>query len=254
MMSKIDYLTLLCGEDILLRDFNLIIHQPKIKEISLIGEESFFKMASFLSIDKQTVIDTLCETMNREEVESVYKDLTDYEIFYSLASVDSNKEFNMRDSAIQIFMVLFPDYNSSFEENGIYFITKENNFIVIDKHKYSEFREYIKEVLGMSGSDGEDEYNPVSDKAKEIAEKLKARKKRLAKNKEKNINIIANYVSSLSIGVAGYNLEKVSNMTLYQVYDQMQRYSQWRDSEFRISMQLAGAKDVENKDWYGELK
>lgn len=256
MMSKIDYLTLLCGEDILLKSLNLIIHQPKIKEISFIGEETFFKMISFLLIEKKNIIDTLSEKIDRAEVEAAYSTLTEYEVFYTIASTDKKKsedDISMRDGAIQIFMILFPDYQVSFEENGIYFIDNNNNFIVIDKYKYESLRDSVKEILCLDGLGGEEDYNPVSDKAKEIAEKLKARKRKLAGEKEKNKNVLANYVSSLSIGTSSYNLDSIKDLTLFQLYDQVKRYGAWKDSELRIQMQLAGAKDVESKDWFGPL-
>ena len=73
-MSKFDYLTLLVGEDILLKEFNLILHQPRIRDISIIGEEKFFKMLSFLFIEKENIINVLSEKKDRAEVEAVYKD------------------------------------------------------------------------------------------------------------------------------------------------------------------------------------
>ncbi|MBO5423881.1 MAG: hypothetical protein J6A25_00040 [Lachnospiraceae bacterium] len=255
-MSKFDYLTLLVGEDILLKEFNLILHQPRIRDISIIGEENFFKMLSFLFIEKENIINVLSEKKDRAEVEAVYKDLTDYEIFYSTAASDKQQEgeISIREGATQIFMLLFPDYHISFEENGIFYSDKDNNYRIISKHDYSILRDQIKEVLCLDGLGGEEDYNPADDRAREIAEKLKARKKRLAKDKGKKKDMIANYVSSLSIALPNSSINYVSSLTLFQLYDQLKRYGAYKDSELRLQAHMAGAKDVEQKDWLGPLE
>lgn len=72
-MSKFDYLTLLVGEDILLKEFNLILHQPRIRDISIIGEENFFKMLSFLFIEKENIINVLSEKKTEQRLRQFTK-------------------------------------------------------------------------------------------------------------------------------------------------------------------------------------
>jgi hypothetical protein len=45
-------LALMCGTDIPIPDCRVIIHQPKIKEIALIGEEDFFTGVQCLNLNK----------------------------------------------------------------------------------------------------------------------------------------------------------------------------------------------------------
>ena len=66
--------------------------------------------------------------------------------------------------------------------------------------------------------------------------------------------MIANYVSSLSIALPNSSINYVSSLTLFQLYDQLKRYGAYKDSELRLQAHLAGAKDVEQKDWLGPLE
>jgi hypothetical protein len=45
-------LALMCGTDIPVSDCRIVIHQPKIKEIALIGEEDFFTGVQCLNLNK----------------------------------------------------------------------------------------------------------------------------------------------------------------------------------------------------------
>jgi hypothetical protein len=52
-----DYgLSLMCGTDIPVPECQLVIHQPSIREISLIGERNFFIGAQTLCISKNKLI------------------------------------------------------------------------------------------------------------------------------------------------------------------------------------------------------
>ena len=48
----INYLLLLSGNDIPFIDAQISIHQPKIKEIAFIGEESFYTGCEYLNFSK----------------------------------------------------------------------------------------------------------------------------------------------------------------------------------------------------------
>ena len=51
-----DYrLALMCGSDIPVPQCQLTIHQPRMKEISLIGEESFFTAIQCLNVNKKMI-------------------------------------------------------------------------------------------------------------------------------------------------------------------------------------------------------
>ena len=52
-----DYqLALMCGIDIPLPEFQLILHQPTIKEIAYLGEDNFFSALTYLCLNKNSLI------------------------------------------------------------------------------------------------------------------------------------------------------------------------------------------------------
>ena len=88
-----------------------------------------------------------------------------------------------------------------------------------------------------------------------IAEKLRKRKERLNEIKPKEDKyILANYFSALGAGSNSYNLINGLDLTLYQLFDWVKRYGAWDKYKIDIQSILAGAKDVEIKEWYGTLE
>ena len=49
-------LALMCGIDLPIPECQLVIHQPKVKEIALLGEKDFFVGVQTLCIDKKLII------------------------------------------------------------------------------------------------------------------------------------------------------------------------------------------------------
>ena len=250
-MSNIDKLTLVSGVDVLIEELGIVIRQPKIREIALLGEKKFYSMCSFLLLDKKFVMDKLKERVDAEEVEKTYETLTEYEVVMSL--LESNNSMLM--DTIQILTLLFPDYNIRLDEIGIMFIDKNDKVSIVHQEKYTLLRDVIKEILCLNGSSTGDDYNPADSAAEAIAEKLRKRKERLNEIKPKEDKyILANYFSALGAGSNSYNLINGLDLTLYQLFDWVKRYGAWDKYKIDIQSILAGAKDVEIKEWYGTLE
>ncbi len=310
-MSNIDKLTLVSGVDILIEELGIVIRQPKIREIALLGEKKFYSMCSFLLLDKKFVIDKLKERMDVEEVEKAYETLTEYEVVVSLLESNNSMlmdtiqiltllfpDYNIRLSllesnnsmlmdTIQILTLLFPDYNIRLDEIGIIFVDKNDKVSIVHQEKYTLLRDIIKEILCLNGSSTGDDYNPADSAAEAIAEKLRKRKERLneigsstgddynpadsaaeaiaekLRKRKERLNeikpkedkyILANYFSALGAGSNSYNLVNGLDLTLYQLFDWVKRYGAWDKYKIDIQSILAGAKDVEIKEWYGTLE
>ena len=72
---------------------------------------------------------------------------------------------------------------------------------------------------------GQDNFNPANAKAKEIADKLARARQRVAAQKNATQgSVFAQYVSSLSIGLK-MPLNELLNLTIYQLYDLIERYN-----------------------------
>ena len=93
-------------------------------------------------------------------------------------------------------------------------------------------------------------FNPADAKAKEIAEKLmRGRARVAAQNANKQGSIFSQYLSSLSIG-AGFELMSLINLTMFQLYDLVERYSLYMNWDLDIRIRLAGGTpDSHAEDW-----
>ena len=84
----IDELTLATGADIVFKKGRLVIHQPTIKEIGLIGENNFFLGIQLLRLSKQNLFEA------KDNV-----DLSNYSDFQVLMSIIKS---NLKESQEQI--------------------------------------------------------------------------------------------------------------------------------------------------------
>ena len=93
-------------------------------------------------------------------------------------------------------------------------------------------------------------FNPADKKAKEIADKLMRGRQRVAAQKNNgNGSIFSQYLSILVIGV-NQNLLDLIKLTMFQLYDLVERYSLYINWDIDIRQRLAGAKpDSQPENW-----
>ena len=173
MLNK---LLLNSGNDIPFEEANLIIHPPKIKEIAYIGEKSLWHGVEFLNFSK-------------DFLENKTSDLTSISDFEILMSIINNDSVEMKIHLTQMELVLaiiFPFYKINITPRSI-FLTEdhdgEKEHHIIDQNNFDEFKKYIRAIFcldQLKGNKGEREYNPRGVKAAALAEKFKARRKKIA--------------------------------------------------------------------------
>ena len=93
-------LALMTGIDIPVPVCQLAIHQPSIREISMIGEKDFFIAAQCLCLNKTMYI----------EDESLLKDTSNFQIFMTVMSEKSEAE--KKENVSKLLNVLFPNYKT----------------------------------------------------------------------------------------------------------------------------------------------
>ena len=91
-------LALMTGVDIPIPECQLTLHQPTIKEISMIGEQTFFIAAQVLCVDK----------MNYIEDERALDIVNNFQIFMTIMT-DSSTQDKKKD-VLQTLHILFPQY------------------------------------------------------------------------------------------------------------------------------------------------
>ena len=132
-------LMLFTGVDIPFPGAQVSIHQPSIKEIGLIGEESFYSGCGVLNFSKNSL---------SSEDRIALKDYTDFEI---LMSMINNKSFNTQQNRIDMMMILtliFPEYQIHLKQNEIDLI-KEGESHLINSGTFEELFKRNKDFKTM---------------------------------------------------------------------------------------------------------
>lgn len=235
----IDYqLSLMCGIDIPVPECQLIIHQPTIKEIAFIGEKQFFLGAQCICINKLSI----------SQDKSVLDNTSNFQIFMMIVS---NKETQEKKEAIKaVFSLILPDYKIIFTPRSIIAQNKDIQAI-IDENNFEYLQFILKKIFCFDTNSEQDSFNPQGEKAKEIANKLMRGRQRIAEEKgDSEGSPLARYLSILTIGLNSMSLSDNQNLTLFQLYDLVQRYMLFINWDLDIKTRLAGGKpDNQPDNW-----
>lgn len=249
-MFEISELLLLTGEDIPFPEGQLIVHVPKIREISLLGEDNFFMGCNLLNFSKEKFLS------EQDKINLI--DRTDFDILMSILNDNSVSEISTsKNMAIMILALLFPDYEIDLQNDNIHFVNSNlQTEGKIDNSNFVNFKQILTKILCIKDLTPEKEFNPAGDLAARIAAKIEAGRKKVAQIKSQNqekINILSRYISILAVGEQK-SINELSNYTIYQLYDEFERYQLKLSYDMYIKQLLAGAKDPEKpQDWMKDL-
>lgn len=245
-------LLLLSGNDIPFIEAQVNIHQPSIKEIAYIGEESFFIGCEILNFTK--------ESLSMEDRQQLQQ-FSDLEVLLSILQGNLTQTKKEKTCATLILTLMFPDYQIHFGEREIQ-LTKGNvddldvEIKVINSKNFNSFQKILSQMFNLKPMKPEETYNPGGDMARKIAQKFEERKRKLAeqsKSSEGKINILCRYVSILSVGQQK-DMNDLLNYTVYQLFDEFQRFELKMQADFNFQARMAGAKDLpEIEDWMKDI-
>ena len=229
-------LGLMCGIDLPVPQCQIVIHQPKIEEIALIGEDVFFSGAQTLCLHKSMFI----------EDKTLLESTTNFQIFMMIMKEKTAKE--KKEAVKQICTLLFPEYNLLFTPNS-FLLQKLDKSIIIDENNFEQLQEVLRLIFCTSnGPMDQQTFNPANDKAKAIAKKIMEGRKKVAEIKDKkNTSVLTQYLSMLSIGLHISILE-LQKMTMFQLYDLVERFMLWTNWDIDLRSRLAGGKPEEHPD------
>ena len=232
-------LALMCGTDYPVPECQLVIHQPRIKEIALIGENDFFTGIQCLCLNKSMFV----------KDESLLADTNNFQIFMT---VMAEKEAADKKAAVQqVCTLLFPNDKVLFTPRSI-MISKDGNSILIDETNFEFLQSAISSICCLkTGPMDQQAFNPADKKAQEIAEKLMRGRQRVAAQKgETNTSVFSQYLSILTVGINSMSLQDLSNLTMYQLYDLIERYMLYVNWDMDVRCRLAGGKpDSQPDNW-----
>lgn len=233
-------LALMTGIDIPIPELQLSIHQPTIKEISYIGEQDFFVGLQTLSINKNMLL---------PQGNSLLESTTNFQIFMTIMQEQETKD--KKEAISTFFKIIFPEYKIIMTPRSI-ILNKEGQQSIIDETNFEALQNCVKEIFCVnSGPMDQTTFNPADEKAREIAEKLMRGRQRVAEQKgETKSSAFGRYLSILTIGLNAMPLSQVINLTMYQLYDLVERYTLYLNWDLDIRARLAGGKpDSKPDDW-----
>lgn len=233
-----DYkLALMTGVDIPIPECSLILHQPSIEEISMLGEEVFFTGIQCLWINKNSILEDNIDLSN----------MSNFQIFMTI--IQDKESGDKKASVMDVLRLLFPKYNITFTPRSIFFKLEGDN-IIIDENNFMFLQEILRDVFCYKES-SKDSFNPVNDAAKEIAKKLMRGRQRVAAQKgDAGGSILGRYISVLTVGLGAMSLQDLVNCTMYQIYDLIERFGLYTNYDLDIRSRLAGGKpDQSPDDW-----
>ena len=236
-----DYrLGLMTGIDLPIPELQTTIHQPTIKEISLIGEQDFFIGIQLLCIKKQMYI----------QDENLLNSTNNFQIF--MAIMNEKQTAEKKTAVQQVLTLLFPQSNVIFTPRSIV-LNSPQGMVIIDEGNFEILQQLLNEQFCLKGS-GQEQFNPEGQKAKEIAQKLMRARQRVAEQKmqgeSSSGSMFSQYLSILTIAIGSMSLTDLSNLTMYQIYDLIERYTLYLNWDLDIRSRLAGGKpDKPAENW-----
>ena len=236
-------LALMCGIDIPVPECQLTIHQPSIKEISFVGEKDFFTGVQCLCLYKSMFV----------EDKNLLSDINNFQIFMMIMQ---EKEAREKKQAVQqVLTLLFPTMKVVFTPNSLLFCPEEGESIIVDSNNFEVLQENLRKVFCASiGPMDQQAFNPGGQKAKAIAEKLMKGRERIAAEKNSsNSSIFSQYLSILAVGL-GQSMQQLTELTMFQLYDLIERYQLWVSWDLDVRIRIGGGKPDDKPDnWMKNL-
>lgn len=221
----------MCGLDLPFPSLGLTIHQPTIKEIGYIGEKDFFVGMQCLCINKNMFL----------QDKEVLSNTNNFQIFMTVISQEETRD--KKNATIQVLSLLFPGYKVAFTPKSL-ILNKDTQLVTIDENNFESIQDIFNLIFcTKTGPMDQQNFNPANDKAREIAQKLmKGRERVAAQNGTANASIFSQYISMLTVGLQSMSLQDLINLTMFQLYDLVERYSLYMNWDIDIRSRLAGGK------------
>ena len=229
---------LICGIDLPIPDCQLVVHQPSISEIAFIGEADFFIGVQALCLYKSMFV----------EDKTLSDDITNFQIFMTIMM---DKESKKQKNAVNMVLKLcFPDYKVLITPNSLIFNKEGQSGIIVDEKNFEPLQDILRKIFCMKdGPMDQQAFNPGNAKAQEIAKKLMRGRDRIAAERGgSNSSVFSQYISILTVGLSSMSMQDLTKLTMFQLYDLIDRYNLYVKWDLDIRARLAGAKPKEESD------
>lgn len=245
-----DPMKLMTGVDIPIPELGTSLHQPSILEISYVGETEYFLVMQLFSFDKNILL------AQAKQGASNLADFNNFQVFMTM--INMPEYASRKNDVLAVLTLLFPGYQPQFVLKDIYLnnATTQHNF-TLNENNFDAFREVAIAVSALNNSAGGQNggFNPRGKKAAEIAAKLMRGRQRASKDKNAaGGSVLSRYVSILTVGIPSMSYKDCLNLTVYQLYDLIERFTLHMSWDIDIRSRLAGGKpEKEPDDWMKNL-
>lgn len=233
-------LALMTGIEIPIPECRLIAHQPTLRDIAFIGETDFFVGMQCLCISKNMVV----------QDESLLESTNNFQIFMTIMSEKETKD--KKEATLQTLSLLFPDQKIIVAPRSLIF-SSNGETVTIDENNFEALQEVLKQIFCFNtGPMDQQAFNPGDAKSREIAQKLMRGRQRVAAQQAQqggSGSAFSKYISILTIG-AHIDFVSATKLTMFQLYDLIERYYLYTNWDIDIRTRLAGGKpDSRPDDW-----
>lgn len=228
----------MCGTEYPVPECQLVVHQPRIKEIAYIGEADFFTGIQCLCLNKSMFV----------KDESLLGDTNNFQIFMTIMQEKeaADKKFAVQ----QVLTLIFPKYKVMMTPRSV-LLSGEGMTVQIDENNFEFLQAALNSICCLkTGPMDQQSFNPANAKAREIAEKLMRGRQRVAAEKgQTNISIFSQYLSILTVGLH-IPMQELMDLTMFQLYDLVERYMLYINWDMDVRCRLAGGKpDNQPDNW-----
>ena len=213
-------LALSTGIDIPVPECQIILHQPKIREISYMGEDEFFIGVQTLCISKNMVI----------EDKTVLDQVSNFQVFMTV--MNDKTTADKKESVESIFQLM--GLGKIMVTPRSLVLTDKDGTHMVDEANFDALQNAVKSIVCANNG-------PM--------ELMRGRQRVAAQKGNLTASAFSRYLSILSIALKRLPTE-LEELTMFQLYDLMERYVLYVNWDLDIRTRLAGGKpDSHPDDW-----
>lgn len=223
------------------------VHQPTLKEIAYIGgQDVLFPGCELLRISKDIFT-------GNDKIDSEY--ITDFDILMQIILMHSPELEKPIESAKLVLELLFPQHIVRWNPPFQISLKQDDNISFITKDNFEELKQIIAEMFCLTRGSNTPDFNPLDERAAQIAEKIKQRYKKLAqmRGESGNSSIFDRYISILAVGLQK-DKNDLMEYSVYQLFDEFDRFQAKMAYDIYVQAKMAGAQDIEEvENWMKDL-
>ena len=219
------------GGPIVIKQCNIVVEQPKVKDVMIFGENTFFTILEMLSD-----IDKFFEKIKDENPD--FANINSYQLLMEFLQHPESME--LRSDILSFLSLICPMYdNIKIEKNTIRFLMydedQKKDMVrgMINPMNQEEFGRTLQELFSAKNAVVDDRFdyniNKNNPKAVALEKKLRQAREKVERLKHKQRENKGS-PSVLSVGL-GQNLEDFLNLTLFQLFNLFHRWVLKRQSD-----------------------